>query len=151
MRWNLADSREIFNTEGAEDTEKSLLLCALCALCVEYLFCFRFRGRTEDHQHLSPLGRRLQWWGYFAIFPAMVGVLLFLHLTRQDDGRMAEFTGRANLLMLAIFTPSIVLFALALYVPKRFTWRCPQCSWESTLKAGETVDAPAGDPMRPEA
>ncbi len=110
---------------------------------------FRFRGRPEDHQHLSPLGRKLQWCGYLAVFPAMAAVIAFLHFTRQDDGRMLEFTGRANFIMLAIFTPSIVLFFISVWVPKWFTYRCPQCSWERTLKAGTSPPEPSPEDRAP--
>ncbi len=96
---------------------------------------FRFRGRPEDHQHLSPLARRLQWAGYLAIFPMMLGVAAFIALTRNERG-MIDFAGRDNLLMLMIFQPSIIFFILAAVVPKHRTYRCPQCSWQKTVRAG---------------
>ncbi|HEX3132928.1 MAG TPA: hypothetical protein VHX44_05015 [Planctomycetota bacterium] len=106
---------------------------------------FRFRGRPEDHQHLSPAARRLQWSGYLAIFPAMLGVAAFLYLTRSADGLMIDFTSRANTITLAIFTPSIVLFTLSLWVPKHATYRCPQCSWERTLRPNDRVESAKTD------
>ena len=115
---------------------------------------FRFRGRPEDHQHHSPLARRLQRWGFIAFFPAMLGVAAFLYLTRQDDGQMLEFTGRAIALTLAIFSPSVLLFALSMWVPRQATYRCPQCSWQRTLGPGDRVspapdDPPGGAPPAP--
>lgn len=101
---------------------------------------FRFRGRSEDHQHLSPVARRLQWFGFLAIFPAMLGVAAFLYFTRSADGLMIDFTGRANTITMAIFTPSLLLFALSLCVPKHATYRCPQCSWERTLRPNDRVE-----------
>lgn len=79
------------------------------------------------------------------MFPAMLAVAAFLSLTRGDDGRMIDFTGRANTIMLAIFTPSIVLFALSLWVPKHATYRCPQCSWERVLRPTDRVEPAKSD------
>jgi hypothetical protein len=87
------------------------------------------------------------------MFPAMLGVAAFLSLTRGDDGLMIDFTGRANSIMLAIFTPSIVLFALSLWMPKHATYRCPQCSWERTLRPNDRVEPAKTDEFekRPDA
>ncbi len=102
---------------------------------------FRFRGRPEDHQHLSPLGRRLQWAGYLAIFPMMLGIAAFIAMTRDERG-MIDFDGRDNLIMLVIFLPSIVFFILAMVVPKHRTYRCPQCSWQQTLRSAADLPSP---------
>ncbi len=71
---------------------------------------FKFRGRPEDHEHLSPLGLRLQLAGYWAFLPVMLAVAAFIALTRDERGLMLEFTGRANLIAFAIFSPSVALF-----------------------------------------
>jgi DNA-directed RNA polymerase subunit RPC12/RpoP len=109
---------------------------------------FRFRGRPEDHQHLSPLGRRLQWAGYFAIFPMMLAIVVFIAVTRTERG-MVDFDGRDNLIMLVIFLPSIVFFILSMVVPKQQTYRCPQCSWQRTLRPGDRVDPVTPAPDKP--
>ena len=101
---------------------------------------FRFRGRPEDYRHLSPLGRRLQWAGYLVIFPMMLGIAAFIAVTRNDRG-MIEFDGRDNLIVLVIFQPSIIFFILSAVVPKHQIYRCPQCSWQRTLRPGDHVDA----------
>ena len=113
---------------------------------------FKFRGRPESHEHLSPLGRRLQLAGYWAFLPVMLGIAAFIALTRDERGLMLEFTGRANLIAFAIFGPSMLLFVLSMLVPKRCTYRCPQCSWERTLRPNDRVDpaAPVSDkPAKP--
>lgn len=102
---------------------------------------FRFRGRVEDHQHLSPRARKLQRWGFVAIFPSMLGVVVFLHLTRGPDGRMIDFPGFANSILMVILLPSLVLFVASMLVAKHATYRCPQCSWQRTLRPGDVVES----------
>lgn len=112
---------------------------------------FRFRGRVEDHQHLSPRARRLQRWGFIAIFPSMLGVVAFLHLTRGPDGRMIDFPGFANSILLVILLPSLVLFVASMLVARHATYRCPQCSWQATFKGGDAAPPrvePDSDPVR---
>ena len=108
---------------------------------------FRFRGRPQDHDHPSRFSRRLQWAGYLAFIPVMLAVAAFLALTRDERGLMMEFTGRANLIAFAIFSPSIALFVWSMLLPKRRTYRCPRCSWEHTFRAGDL--APASEPLPP--
>lgn len=103
---------------------------------------FKFRGRPEDHEHLSPLGRRLQLAGYWAFFPVMLGIAAFIALTRDERGLMLDFTGRANVIAFAIFSPSFILFVLSMLVPKHQTYRCPQCSWQKTLRSAADLPAP---------
>ena len=113
---------------------------------------FKFRGRPESHEHLSPFGRRLQLAGFWAFLPVMLGIAAFIALTRDERGLMLDFTGRANLIAFAIFGPSMLLFVLSMLVPKHQTYRCPQCSWERTLRPGDRVDpvAPVSDkPAKP--
>lgn len=100
---------------------------------------FKFRGRPQDHEHLSPLGRRLQLAGYWAFLPVMLAVAAFIALTRDERGLMLEFTGRANLIAFAIFSPSVVLFVCSMLVPKQYTYRCPQCSWQKTLRSARDL------------
>lgn len=103
---------------------------------------FKFRGRPEDHEHLSPLGRRLQLAGYWAFLPVMLAIAAFIALTRDERGLMLEFTGRANLIAFAIFSPSMTLFVLSMVMPKHRTYRCPQCSWQKTLRNAADLPSP---------
>lgn len=104
---------------------------------------FKFRGRPESYEHLSPVGRRLQLAGFWAFFPVMLGIAAFIALTRDERGLMLDFAGRANLIAFAIFSPSIALFVWSMLVPKHYTYRCPQCSWKKTLR--NAADLPAAD------
>jgi predicted RNA-binding Zn-ribbon protein involved in translation (DUF1610 family) len=100
---------------------------------------FRFRGRSEDYEQASPLSRKLFWAGFLILLPVMLGVAAFIALTRDERGLMMEFTGRANLIMLAITMPSMLLFVAAKLVPKLTIYRCPQCRWQKTMR-GDTSD-----------
>lgn len=116
--------------------KKVLLHIERCPQCG-----FRFRGRAESYQHLSPLARRLQWAGYVAIFPMLIGVAAFIALTRDEQG-MIDFAGRDNLIMLVIFQPSLMFFIASMLMRRHQTYRCPQCSWQKTLRSAKDLPAP---------
>lgn len=90
---------------------------------------FRFRGRFDDHLKPSPLARRLQFASFIVPMPVLAGVAVFLALTRDESGMLPQITGFANLMMLVIVSPSVLLYALSLVVPKRVEYLCPQCGW----------------------
>jgi hypothetical protein len=90
---------------------------------------FRFRGRPDDHFKPSPTARRLQTAAFIAPMPMLAAVALVLALTQQADGKPLQIAGGANLAMLLIFSPSVLLYALSFVVPKRVEYLCPQCGW----------------------
>jgi DNA-directed RNA polymerase subunit RPC12/RpoP len=108
---------------------------------------FRFRPRAEHYQHLSPLGRKLQWSGYLAMIPMFLLVAAFMAFMRDDRG-IPDFAGRDNLIALVMFLPSIALFVASLVVPKHATYRCPQCSWKRTLRSGDVVEPAKSDELQ---
>jgi hypothetical protein len=59
----------------------------------------------------------------------LAAVALVLALTQQADGKPLQIAGGANLAMLLIFSPSVLLYALSFVVPKRVEYLCPQCGW----------------------
>ena len=84
----------------------------------------------------------------------MLAVTGFLHLTRGPDGRIIDFPGFANSILLVILLPSLVLFVASMLVAKHATYRCPQCSWQRTLRPGdvvETIKDSTSTDIRPEA
>ena len=90
---------------------------------------FRFRGRPDDHLKPSPLARRLQLAAFIIPMPVLAAVAVFLVLTQDESGNTFQMAGAANLLMLIIVSPSVLLYALSLVVPKRVEYLCPQCGW----------------------
>jgi hypothetical protein len=97
---------------------------------------FRFRGRVDDHLHPSPFARKVFRGVLGVMFPTLLLVAAFFAYFRDDKGRVIQFDGIANTVMLMIFTPSLLVYAWYLLIPKQITYRCPQCSWEITYQAG---------------
>lgn len=95
---------------------------------------FRFRGRPDDHHKPSPLARRLQLASFIVPMPILVAVAVFLALTQDESGNTFQIAGAANLLMLIIVSPSVLLYVLSLVVPKRVEYLCPQCGWRHVSK-----------------
>jgi len=95
---------------------------------------FRFRGRPDDHHKPSPLARRLQLASFIVPMPVLIAVAVFLALTQDASGQPLQIVGGANLLMLIIVSPSVLLYALSLVVPKRIEYLCPQCGWRHVSK-----------------
>ena len=91
---------------------------------------FRFRGRIETYMHPSPLARRVQMGMIWIMFPALAGVAAFIALTRDEHGQMISFAGDKNLIMLLMFTPTLLMYCWFVLLPKHVTYRCPQCSWQ---------------------
>ncbi len=96
---------------------------------------FRFRGRVETYLHPSPFARRVQMGMIWIMFPALAGVAAFIALTKDDQGNMISFAGDKNLIMLLMFTPTLLMYAWFTLLPKQVTYRCPQCSWNVTYAA----------------
>jgi DNA-directed RNA polymerase subunit RPC12/RpoP len=91
---------------------------------------FRFRGRVETYMHPSLLARRVQMGMIWIMFPALAGVAAFIALTRDERGQMISFAGDKNLIMLLMFTPTLLMYGWFVLLPKQVTYRCPQCSWQ---------------------
>ena len=70
---------------------------------------FRFRGRFDDHLKPSPLARRLQLAAFIVPMPVLIAVAVFLALTKDESGNTFQMAGAANLLMLIIVSPSVLL------------------------------------------
>jgi hypothetical protein len=72
------------------------------------------------------------------MFPALAGVAAFIALTRDESGHMISFAGDKNLIMLMMFTPSLLMYFWFLFIPKQLTYTCPQCSWHVTYPINAT-------------
>ncbi len=79
------------------------------------------------------------------MFPALAGVAAFIALTRDEQGHMISFAGDKNLIMLMMFTPTLLMYAWFTLLPKHVTYRCPQCSWNVTYAANRAPPQPPAD------
>lgn len=107
---------------------------------------FRFRGRPDDYLRPTRLARRLEWSAYLAPLPALAAVAVFFKLTADPTGKPLQIPGLANMVMLFICTPSLVLYAVSRFIPRRLDYLCPQCGWTSTATGSAPITGKTPDP-----
>jgi hypothetical protein len=85
------------------------------------------------------------------MFPALAGVAAFIALTKDSQGHMISFAGDKNLIMLMMFTPTLLMYGWFVLLPKQVTYRCPQCFWNVTYAANKAPPLPSSSTMKSDA
>ena len=78
--------------------------------------------------------------------PVLAAVAVFFKLTADPSGKPLQIPGLANMVMLAICTPSLVLYAISRFIPRRLEYHCPQCGWKSTAVSSPAVSGKSDNP-----
>ena len=119
--------------------------------CCGYVFA----GRPADYLREPLLARRPKRCSLIIIFPVLAGVFLYLRYGAAWLGLPTAFTGMANTLMLVMVSPSVILAAISMRLPRQERYDCRSCGWSGGLAATRAADEPVsaqpspGEPARP--